>query len=71
MHWRRVCQALVSVAVLLVAIIASFDGEPAPAQHTMAHGPAQQAQVGLQSSMPRCKERPWQRYLICAMPAAP
>ena len=52
MHWRRVCQALVSVAVLLVAIIASLDGEPPPAQHTMAHGPAQQAQAACNASFP-------------------
>ncbi len=52
MHWRRVCQALVSVAVLLVAIIASLDGEPAPAQHTLADGPAQQAQVACKALCP-------------------
>ena len=58
MHWRRVCQALVSVAVLLVAIIASLDGEPAPAPHTMAHVPAQQAQGACIASCPGAGSEP-------------
>ena len=58
MHWRRVCQAFVSVAVLLVAIIASLDGEPSPAQHTVAHGPAQQAQVACKASCPGAWSHP-------------